>query len=196
VSSNAEFKTIYFPILRGLKGWRIPIINKNSPELFRDIKTNEEFKKLVPAQYHTWTAVKVFESNGIKVAKVSHNKGLYLMVDKGRVDYLPRSLLDVNRDLLLHPKLNLMLDPHILIRYPSAYYFYVNKSNTDLASDIKQGLEKSLKDGSFELLFNKAFGDDIKYFNLEQRKVLELKNPFYLDTMPIARAELWGDHFL
>lgn len=193
---EATFQAIYFPILRGLKGWRLPLINKNTPELFASINTKEEFKKLVPAQFHTWTATTIFEHNDIKVTKAYNHKGVFLMLDKERVDYLPRSLLDIERVLLRYQQLNLMLDPYVLIKYPNAYYFYVNKNNSSLANDIKMGLEKSLADGSFEQMFDKAFGSALAQFKIKNRKVFKLINPFVLDSMPVERTELWADKLL
>ncbi|MCF2946938.1 transporter substrate-binding domain-containing protein [Paraglaciecola aquimarina] len=191
-SREKTYQAIYFPILRGLKGWRLAIINQNNPDLFKNIKTEQEFKNKIPVQFHTWTATKIFEHNKIKVAKGTNFKGLFQMLHKKRIDYLPRSFLEVKRDLTLYPELNLMIDPYILIKYPSAYYFYVSKNNIELANDIKIGLEKALADGSFEKLFNQAFGSEMASFKLQARKVFNLDNPYIPTTIPVNRKELWA----
>ena len=194
LTRETKYQAIYFPILRGLKGWRLALINQNTPDIFANVKTEQQFKTKIPVQFHSWTATKIFENNDIKVAKAATFKGLFQMLDKNRIDYLPRSVLEIKHDLTIYPKLNLMIDPYILIKYPSAYYFYVNKDNHELANDIKQGLEKSLADGSFERLFNEAFGDEIASFNLKKRQVFYLNNPYLSATVPLHRTELWADH--
>lgn len=191
-----QFQAIYFPLLKGLKGWRLPLINKKSPELFAQVNSLDEFKKLVPAQFHSWTAAKILEHNGVKVTKAYNHQGVILMLDKERVDYIPRSILDVSRILSRYQDLNLMLDPHVIIKYPNAYYFYVNKNNKALAQDIMQGLEMALHDGSFDQLFRQTYGPIISQFNLQNRKVIQLTNPYLLTTMPVQRAELWADNLL
>lgn len=60
---EAQFDAVYFPILRGLKGWRLPIINKETPTIFKEVKSKEELKKYIPVQFHTWTATTIFEHN-------------------------------------------------------------------------------------------------------------------------------------
>ena len=76
---------------------------------------------------------------------------------------------------------------------PAAYFFYVNKNNTKLAADISLGLEKALKDGSFERIFNKYFGSAIKEVQQEKRRVFSLTNPFLPSQVPLSRSELWLD---
>lgn len=196
VKREEKYQAIYFPILKGLKGWRIALINKNTPMIFSDVKTQLQFRKITPGQFHSWTATKIFESNGIKVAKVATFKGLFQMLDKNRIDYLPRSVLEIQRDLTIYPELNLMIDPHVLIKYPTAYYFYVSKNNNELAKDIAFGLESALIDGSFDKIFNQAFGKQLSSLNLENRKTYNLDNPLLLDTTPINRKELWADNLI
>ncbi|MGJ8682493.1 hypothetical protein [Paraglaciecola sp.] len=188
---ESQYRAVYFPILKGVKGWRVPIISAKKPKIFSDVDNLNRFKSFVPVQFNTWISTKIFEFNEIEVAKGSNYKGLYLMLDKGRVDYLPRSILDVKRDLNIYPELDLMLDPNILIKYPSAYYFYVNKGNEMLAKDIKRGLELSLSDGSFDRLFNKAFGSSLRFVGVHNRKVIQLNSPYKLKSMPLERSELW-----
>ncbi|WP_111979324.1 transporter substrate-binding domain-containing protein [Algibacillus agarilyticus] len=178
---QAQYRAIHVPLYKGLKGWRLAIINQHTPDLFKQVKNIKQLAQLNPTQFHSWIASKVFKHNKINVATSSSFKGLFQMIDRKRADYLPRSLLEVEKDLARYPELNLTLDPYILIKYPSVSYFFVNKHNKTLANHIEQGLKKALKDGNFDRLFNQTFGKVIKQYNLENRNVIELENPFYYD---------------
>ena len=189
---EAEFQAIYFPILKGLNGWRIPIIQQGKADLFSKINTLAELKKLKIGLFHTWTDVEIFEYNGFEVAKGTTHKGMFKMLDKGRFDYLPQSIIQAKPDVYAHDELKLAIDNYVLIKYPSAYYYYVNKGNDELAKDIKTGLELALADGSFERLFQAAFGQVLEKYSIEKRTVFTLLNPLLVDENLIGREDFWA----
>lgn len=190
-SRAAQYQPIHFPILKGLNGLRIPIINRDTPELFANVRSLKKLERLNPILFHTWTDVEIFESNKIKVVKGTVIPGLFTMIHKGRVDYFPQSILFIERDIIKYEHLNLMVDPYIAIKYPNAYYFFVRKGNHQLAADILQGLEKALADGSLDKLFYEYYGDLLKKLNYNKRHVFELNNPLLLDSLQRNRKELW-----
>lgn len=195
-SRLTDYRAIYFPLYKGLKGWRLAIINQNTPELLKPVTNKQMLQALHPVQFHSWISAEIFEHNDITVVKGSSFKGLFEMLEKNRADYLPRSILEVEQDLSRYPELTLMVDPYLLIKYPSVVYFYVNKNNTELAKHISDGLEKSLKDGSFDRIFNESFGAVIEKYNLKKRQVISLDNPFHIDSKELHRSELWAEHWL
>ncbi|EWH09169.1 hypothetical protein DS2_13889 [Catenovulum agarivorans DS-2] len=189
-----KYQAIHFPILRGLKSWRIALIHKSTPDLFANIHTLEQFKALDPVQFNTWVSTRIFRENGIKVVTTANFKGLFQMLNSQRSDYFPRSILDIRRELKQFSHLNIMIDPYLLIQYPSAFYFYVKKDNNELASDINNGLEKALVDGRFGKLFYQAFGQELRALKLQDRRVIRLDNHSLPSSVPLNRPELWVDH--
>ncbi|TYK66278.1 transporter substrate-binding domain-containing protein [Colwellia echini] len=188
---ESKYLPIRFPILKGLNSWRISLINKENKDIFLKVFTNEDLKEFTAAQFHSWSDSEILLSNGIKVYKGGNQEGLYRMLHKKRIDYYPRSLLEINREAKNHQHLNIMIEPYIIIHYPSAFYFYVNKENFTLAADIKEGLEKALKDGSFDRLFIEYFGDHVNEVINSNRRVFTLDNPLLSDKTPLQRKELW-----
>lgn len=184
---------IRFPLLKGLNGWRIPLVHKSQENMFAEVVTMEQFRRLVPGQFHTWSDTKVLESNGIKVQKGSSSEGLYAMLEKKRFDYFPRSVIEIEANLSAHKDLNITIDPYVLIYYPTAFYYYVNKDNVALAQDIKMGLEQALADGSFDRLFMEHYGGVITKFRQQKRRIFQLENPYLSDKTPLKRQELWLD---
>ncbi len=182
---------IMFPILKGLFGWRIPLVSKKNTDLFQTQFSNLAFKQLTLGQLHSWSDTKVLESNGLHVEKGSNYQGLFEMLAADRFDYFPRSILEVKKEYIKHKDMGIVIDKNILIHYPSAYFFYVNNNNQALANDIKYGLEQSLADGSFDRLFNKYYGKTVNQILSENRRVYQLDNPFLPKNTPLYRKELW-----
>jgi hypothetical protein len=184
---------IWFPILKGLYGWRIPLVNKENSNLFLPKLSSEAFKKLTVGQLHSWSDTKVLESNDIHVEKGSHYQGLFQMLEANRFDYFPRSILEAQAELDRNKNLNITIDTNILLHYPTAYLFYVNKSNKILAEDVTYGLEQALKDGSFDRIFKRYYGEMVNGTIKENRSVYHLKNPFLPKKIPLHRKILWLD---
>jgi membrane-bound lytic murein transglycosylase MltF len=184
---------IRIPILKGLNGWRMPLIHKNRENIFTNIQSLAAFKRLIPGQFHRWSDTKILESNNIQVAKGSDYEGLFYMLEKGRIDYFPRSVLEIDAELKAHQDLNILIDKRVLIHYPTAYYFYVGKDNPLLAHDILLGLERAISDGSFDKIFNKHHGEIVKNIRKTKRKVFSLENPFLSEHTPLLRKNLWID---
>lgn len=182
---------VRFPILRGLHGWRVALVEKNNHSLFLEHSTINSFKTLSAGQLHSWSDTRVIESNGIKVVKASNYQGLFEMLENKRFDYFPRSILEVAWEYEANKERDIIIEPYRLIHYPTAYYYFVNKSNTQLATAISFGLEQSLQDGSFIKLFDKYFSTTIENIRDDKRKVLNLTNPLLPAKTPLDRAELW-----
>ncbi|NMP32752.1 hypothetical protein HII17_14420 [Thalassotalea sp. M1531] len=190
---ESKYMPIRFPLLKGLNGWRIPLVNKDNQSLFENITDVEKLNTVSAGLFHTWSDTRILQSNNLLVITGSDAEGLYYMLHKDRFDYFPRSVLEVIWDYKEHEHLNITIDKHALIHYPTAYYFYVRNGNYKLAQAISKGLELSFKDGSLESLFNEFYGDVVSRVKNEKRHVIKLRNPFLSKETPLARKELWVD---
>lgn len=190
---ESKYQAIHFPLLKGLNGWRIALVNGENENLFSNITTLAQFKRLVPGQYHSWSDTHVLRANGIQVVAGTDFEGLFGMLAKERFDYFPRSVLEVGYEQAAHKDLNIVIEPSVIIHYPTAYYYYVSKENLELAADILKGLEAALLDGSFEQLFMRFHGKEVMAVKGSKRRVFELENPFLSPQTPLSRRELWLD---
>jgi hypothetical protein len=87
----------------------------------------------------------------------------------------------------------LEIEPHLALHYFYDAYFMVNRRSTALAHDIESGLERAIKDGSFDRLFQQYYGERLRNAHLETRTVIELRNPQTTSRTPTNRPELWYD---
>jgi hypothetical protein len=186
---------IRIPLYKGLFGYRVLLINKDNLSKFNHIETIDDLKKLTLGQGSSWADTKILEANGFNVVKTMKYQSLIYMLDGGRFDAFPRGVHEPWEELNTYSKLNLAVEPNIMLVYRMPFYLFVNKNNTSLATDIDRGFNVAIADGSFDKHFysNHSVRAAISYANMSHRKVFELKNPNLPDETPINRPELWLD---
>ncbi len=113
------------------------------------------------------------------------------MLYAGRVDYFPRSVVEVWHEQKTFSELNLAVDPHVALVYPSAYYFFVHRDNVPLANAIERGLLLAIEDGSFDRVLMAHFGESLSKARLDERTIIRLDNPLITPQTPLDRSELW-----
>ena len=196
IPSSAERESrllpIRIPLNKGLLGWRIGLVRKGDENLMAQVKSIDDLHKIRIVQGHEWPDTTILRSNGVKVLTGPDYNGLFRMLAADRFDYFPRSVMEIWSELEAHADLG--LDRHVALHYFYDSYFFVNKKNTKLASDIERGLEKAIADGSFERLFQRHWGDALRKARLDERIVIEMRNPLLTPETPSARAELWYRH--
>jgi len=184
-------RSVKIPLLKGLNGWRVPLVTEKNRDIFLQHKQWPKFKSLMAGQLLTWSDTKIIESNGINILKGSSYTGLFTMLAKQRFEYFPRSVLEVEYEYEANKHLGIVIEPHILLHYPTAYYFYVHKNNLTLARDIEYGLERAIEDGSFDRIFHQYYGGVVDKIKRQDRRIYELHNPFLPKDVPLERKSLW-----
>ncbi|WP_200796976.1 substrate-binding periplasmic protein [Vibrio quintilis] len=188
-----RLRSVKIPVLKGLLGHRIFIIRAADQDRFSRIKTLDDLKQFNAGQGTFWGDTLVLKNARIPVITTIKYANLFPMLEGGRFDYFPRAVHEPWVEVKSRPELNLVVDKNILLIYPFAMYFYVNKSNTELHDQIYQGFEIAIRDGSFDELFfsHPMIKDVLNKANLTQRKIFRIDNPIMgKDTEP-DRAELW-----
>lgn len=186
-----RFLTIRIPIFKGLIGWRIPLVHETKKEMFGNITDVSALRFYRPGQYFSWTDTRILKHNGIDVFEANNRPGLMSMLVNHKFDYFPRAAIEIMHEYEQHKHLGVMIDPHILIIYPTAFYFYVHKENLPLAENITRGLETIIENGEMDKLFFNHFGDELKALSIAERKVIRLENPYIPGKAPFERKELW-----
>ncbi|MFZ4874557.1 substrate-binding periplasmic protein [Janthinobacterium sp. Mn2066] len=188
---EAQLLPVRIPLDRGLLGWRVALVGAAQPQLLRHARTLADLRTLSAGQMRDWPDTAILQDNGLRVEASSNYEGLFQQLAIGRIDYFPRSVIEAEQELASHAHLPLAIDPYLVMRYPSAMYFFVSKQRPELARDLETGLEKALADGSFRQLFLQHFGKVIQRLRLDQRRVLELHNAGLPPETPLHRKELW-----
>ncbi|WP_082971509.1 substrate-binding periplasmic protein [Rheinheimera sp. SA_1] len=187
----AEYRAVPFPLMRGLMGLRVALVSKDGLDTLKHVHTQAALARLRVGQFATWSDTEILRANQFNLEAGSDLDGLYQMLAKGRIDYFPRSVLEVQHDQQQYQHLQLQIDPHILLYYPTAVYFYVAKDNKALADTLLCGLEQAQQDGKLNKLFNQYYGGLLQQLQIDKRRVFTLHNPLLPDDVPLQRPELW-----
>jgi hypothetical protein len=184
-----ELLAVRIPISKGLIGWRIALLPFDQRDSFRDITGLDGLRALQGGQVAEWPDTRILLNSGLPLEQVPTYGSLFSMLAAKRIDYVPRAITEVGDEAAAHPEL--AIDPYLLLRYPAADYFFVNRKNVRLAEDIRRGLEIAIADGSFDRLFYERFGKWIRQARLDRRRIIELPNPLLTPETPLLRKELW-----
>lgn len=188
---EAQLLPVRIPVDRGLIGWRVALIQSQQPGLLSQVKDLAGLARLRAGQMHDWPDTDILRGNGLAVEPSSTYEGLFKQLATQRIDYFPRSVMEVRNELKAHESLPINIDQTIMLRYPAAFYFFVSPKRPQLAADLTKGLEAALADGSFLKLFRQHLLPLLDGLQLDKRRVIELKNPGLPPQTPISRRALW-----
>lgn len=184
---------IRIPIYKGLIGWRINLLRPQDAQRLSQVDELADLQSLRFGQRHDWPDTPLLRANGLRVVTSPSYPGLFAMLHAGRFDAFPREVVTVWQEQAQAARdgLELSVDEHIVLHYPTAFYFFTSRQDTQLAEHLRLGLEAAIADGSFERLFQHHHGATLRRARLEQRRVIELKNPELPAETPFGRQELW-----
>ena len=191
IEREAKLLPIRIPIYKGLIGWRIFLINQADQAKFQKVQGIDGLKRYEAGQGHDWPDTKILRSNGLRVTGSNNYESLFKMLQVNRFDYFPRSIVEIWAEVENHKTMGIVVEESIALRYPTAFYFFVNQRNVQLAELLKKGLNQSIKDGSFNKLFNQYHQGLLQQANLNARRIFDLNNPILPKQTPLNRKELW-----
>lgn len=182
---------VRIPIDRGLIGWRVLLIRADEQPGMDKVRSIGDLRRFRAGQGHDWPDLAILRANGLPTAASSTYDGLFKMLAMQRIDYVPRSIAEVEPELARHASLHLAIEQHLLLHYPSALYYFVNRRNQALADAIARGLRRAIRDGSMQALFQRDYGTLEKSLALHRRRRIELVNPLFPGDASTGSASLW-----
>ena len=191
IEREKRFLPVRIPIYKGLGSYRLLLIRREDQPKFSALKNEAALKQQLLSQMHDWVDTAVLRHNKFKVLDASSYQSLFQMLLHKRVDAVPRSVLEIPAEQQLFAEQGLHIETDWLLHYPGAVYFFVSNKNPQLAEQIESGLRQALKDGSFDLLFQKHFVSQLKKMRLSERTLVELQNPLLPPETPLGESGLW-----
>ncbi len=193
--TNAERETALRPIricvFKGLGGWRVALVTKENENLLAGVDSISSLCAYIAGQQFDWPDTAILQRNGIPVTTTASYDVLFKMLIAGRFDWFPRNIMEIWDEEKAWSSQGILVEPHLLVKYPSAYYFFVRRDNEALAHAIETGLEAALADGSLDALFLECHGDVFAKARVKNRRVIELANPYLPPLTPVDRKDLW-----
>jgi len=182
---------VRIPIDRGMMGWRLLLVRRKELNQWRDVRSLDELRKRLAGQGHDWPDTTILRANGLQVGTSSVYDALFRMLAAGRVDYFPRSILEIDAEMADNRYPDLAIAPNLMLHYPAAAYLFVSPNRPELATELKAGLEAAVADGSFQRLHREFYGAVLKAHPISPDRVLRLSNPLLPPETPLQRRELW-----
>lgn len=189
---EAEMLPIRIPLAKGLIGWRMFLTRQESEFYKSEINSLDSLRAFSPVQGIDWPDTKILQASGFNVVTSQSMLQGYDTLLKRNADAYPRSVIEIKNELQQFPEhTSLMVKPGIVIRYPTAMYFFVNKRNKTLANLIETGLKRAIADGSFDALFMQYHSEIIDELKLDEALVFNIANPLLPEMTPIAEPGYW-----
>lgn len=174
-----DLLVVRIPLLKGYLGYRVGFIHQQSRQLFDDINSLDQIKKLTLGTGKEWAATAFYQFHDFTAVLATNKAALISMLMKRRIDYFPRGVNEVLGEYDVYKPSNpdLMIEPNLLIVSPLPVYFFVNPNKPKLAKRVHQGVLNLISNGTYEQVFNKHMGDVSKKLNLENRLIFKIDNP-------------------
>lgn len=192
---ESNLRVIHIPLERGLLSYRQFIIHRDNREKFDEVINLNDLKKYIACQGLNWPDSKILQAAGLRVNELSGFESMFRQVAAKRCDYFPRAYFEADSELEVRQSQykNLIKYESIILHYPLAVYFFVNKKNEYLAQWIEQGLELMIDNG--ELLEHMKLQPETAHiFPLVIPKNtvwIEMNNPFLSAGTDYKNSRYW-----
>jgi len=187
-----QLQAIYFPIIRGLMGYRIFIVRKNKQHLFSENMSLTDLQGITLGQGYNWPDTDILIENGFKVVR-GNDIFLITMLKKNRFDYFPRALHEPWLEIVDEKELT--VEKNLMLQYPAPIFFFVNKQNKRLQQRLSYGLAQLQESGKFEQFFlsHKITSGILIKANINKRTIFTLHNPLLSEETKalLADKRLW-----
>ena len=168
-------KAIRIPLTAGLFGQRLLLIKEGDPRFSSPVPLNK-LKQYRAVQGQDWPDTRLYRYHGFSVLESTYQASFTVLAE-GFADYYPRGVLELDYELEYTKDLPIALEEHLLLRYPSAMFFFVSRENQTLATRIEDGLKSLLDSGEFQSLLESQEFYKSSQKRVAGRHVLELSNP-------------------
>lgn len=186
-----ELRPIRIPLCKGLFGYRVLLIRKEDQLRFDGIKNLKDLSTLSAGQGTHWPDTAIMQQNGLRVVTAETTESLFRMLKARRFDYFPRGISEAWFELDQRNESQLVVEENILLYYPAAIYFFVNKQNEALAKRIETGLEKLIDNGQFDAFFYSHPRVSPGLEHVMRRQVMYLENPLLPAETPVNNPRYW-----
>ncbi len=163
------------PLFKGYIGKRALLTKRAFLPRFKDVKTKQGLAQFSAIQGHDWPDTKILAQNGLTVRPLANYQAMFSLVIRGRVDYFPRSFIEVISEMEQIKSDDLAIVPDLYISYPTAFYFFVSNHKPELAEALLKGLKVMKSTGEFEQLFASYFAEDLAKLPFKEGEVIEIK---------------------
>ena len=193
--ADRQLMYVPYPLMMGLLGYRVLLIREADQDQFSKVTSIEGLKNYRGGYNRRWADYSVLTTNGLKLVTRTKYELMLQLLQKGKADYLSRSILEVEAELKKHfqsePKVK--IDSHLLLHYNFANFFYVKAENQLLYHRLTTGFEAIIASGKWLKLIEAHYGKGFRQLKLEKRKLIRLENSDMKDHF-VDNLKFWVNH--
>ncbi len=177
---DQKFIRIDQPLTNGLIGQRILLIRPADENKFSALKSVDDLRAtgMVGGFGQGWFDVKLWQANGLPTYEQDGEwRILFKMLASGqrKVDYMARGVTEVQTEAAANPEL--AIEKNLLLVYQNDRYFYLPRSEPELAKPLGEGLALLKQNGRQAALIEEHYGAMLKALNVSARHKVNLKMP-------------------
>lgn len=165
-----------FDLYNGMFGYRLIMVNMEDKKEFETMDSLQPLKLKVAALGHDWPDYKILKDNDFNVQGTSSYSGLFSLLHRRRVDYLPRSIFEVWSEAEHFRNRHLEVVESFAVYYPISFNYYLNKDNQHLAELLQKSLYLLSENGDFDTLFSIVWQDSLAKSNLDKKLIFKINN--------------------
>lgn len=171
---------VYFPLSRGLLGYRVCLIKQGQQPKFDTVTSLDSWREagLLIGQGANWPDVQILRANNILVTTNPMPPLLFNMLRQQRFDCFARGVNEVEYELRQSYTSGLALEAKLLFYYPQPALLFVSPNRPELAKRLQLGLDRAWHDGYMQQHFSQRYGKLVNQLRCEKRRLLVLHNPF------------------
>lgn len=189
---NKGLLAINIPVDLGLNCIRTIVVLKKNEATFKNIHDLQGLSKFRACQGAQWPDTRILKSSRLNMVGSVSLDAMYMMLKRGRCDYLPTAINEINEEIDNYGKGELAIAKNLILRYRLPTYFYTRIDNNQLAKRLIDAFSETVKDGSFYTFvkehkvtrraFHIEFDNNLSIFDLKNE---ELEDPQFTPLLGI-----------
>lgn len=123
-----------------------------------------------------WPDVAILRDNGFTVQTSAGTPALYEMLQRGHIDYFPRSALEVRDELDALGGGDFAIVPGLALKYPAGNHIFAGRHQAPRIDLLEGALARLVSSGELKRVFGAAFDPVLRPLALGGRRVISLSN--------------------
>lgn len=166
------------PVRRGILSYRLALVHKNNADVFTNVTTLDELRKVRVGMYRASSTVKALNRQHFNTVESENHLSMFSMLEHQRFTYVMRGVHEIFNEVESKRTTipNVIIAPDIAFKLYMPTVFYLSPWEKRLAERIEKGLLKTIASGKFYEIFNKYYLPFVRMAKLNERKIIEIPN--------------------
>lgn len=161
---------------QGLIGWRVLVVRADDLARWPADLDAAVLRRRRAGQGLHWPDVAILRDNGYRVETGPDAPTLYEMLQRGHIDYFPRSAMEVLDELANVAPQGVAIVPDLALRYDAGNYVFAGLHHPEAVQALESALQRMEARGELKKRFAAAFEPLLRELRLDRRRVIELRN--------------------